>query len=450
MIIKSDNGKPPLYYLFMHRWLQFGNDEFWARLPSAFFGTAMCIAAALLGSCLLGKKGWIVGLLLALSPFHIWYSQEARQYAMLGMWGAFAILFHARFCKEKKIVDMVLFIIFGILTCYTFPYGFFFLLVTAICAALYRPSLTFRQLSLDAGAHIFIFASFIPWISHMVKSAMTTSQPHKGRDIEVLAYSFNNLFFGSSIGIPPERLHQTIPLMHDYPVGGLVLLLSVVISAMVALTGLGILWRENWNAFVFCCAGLIIFLSAPFAISLIKTSITNNPRYGFLALLPAMILVAVLLLKVVERPTKFTGILAGLLVIGVATSLFNHYFVDAYSRDNMRAAAQVAEQDKNIDVIFVCSNPLLRTLKYYYHGPAQIYDIAYPRDAVEADEIQLVKSLAPDARHPALFYLRPDLGDPNHKLPPLFESLFRLTGSQKWTGVTLYQYEALPVPSSTP
>ena len=73
----------PTYFVFMHYFLQLGDDEWMMRLPSALFGMAKLplIAAA----------GWVVGgprvavpatLMLALAPAHIRYDQEARMYAM--------------------------------------------------------------------------------------------------------------------------------------------------------------------------------------------------------------------------------------------------------------------------------------------------------------------------------------------------------------------------------
>lgn len=78
----AEVGHPPLHYLFVREALKlFGETEFAARLPSAFAGV---FAVPLL--ILWGKRmrrpfaGSWTALFLALSPFHLRYSQEARHY----------------------------------------------------------------------------------------------------------------------------------------------------------------------------------------------------------------------------------------------------------------------------------------------------------------------------------------------------------------------------------
>jgi uncharacterized membrane protein len=447
MIDKSDNGKPPLYNLFMHSWLQNGTSEFVARLPSAFFGAATCIVAALLGAFFLGARGWIVGLLLAFSPFHVWYSQEARLYTLLGLFSALAFYFHCLYCRDKKGSELICFVIFGVLTCYTFPYGFFFLAVTSAYAFFQRPPLSTRQLGLDALAHLVVFGSFALWIPRMIHAAVTTAQIHKGRDLEMLAYSFNNLFFGSSIGVAPEQLHQPISPFHQHPIASIILLLTFIISVLVFLSGLKILREENWNAFVFGSLGVVVFLGGPFLISIIKPTITNNPRYAFMALIPVLVVVAAFLLNAVAKASVPHRLLGGFLLAGIVLSLFNYYYVSAYSRDNMRAAAHEINNDKSIDAVFVCNDCEVPTMAHYYRGPAPIIGIQYPPGGSENQEAQWIRDHAGTAQHPVLVYLRPDIGDPQSKLPPLFQTLFHVKKSQEWSGVTLYEYDANQTPA---
>jgi hypothetical protein len=72
----------PGYFVLMHYWLRLGDDEFMLRAPAAVFGCLGVIAAIVLGWVLAGRRGaWVLGLLCALSPPLLRYSQEARMYS---------------------------------------------------------------------------------------------------------------------------------------------------------------------------------------------------------------------------------------------------------------------------------------------------------------------------------------------------------------------------------
>ncbi len=82
---------PPLYYFALHFWLGFGESEFAVRALSAMFGVwTIAIVYALARELFDSDVGLLSALLLALSPMHIWYSQEARMYAMVAAWSLLA------------------------------------------------------------------------------------------------------------------------------------------------------------------------------------------------------------------------------------------------------------------------------------------------------------------------------------------------------------------------
>jgi mannosyltransferase len=78
-----EKGHVPTYFLFMHYWIRLGDDEAMLRLPSAIFGVLTVGAAVVLGRIVGGARvGLATGLLVALSPLQVRYSQEARMYTM--------------------------------------------------------------------------------------------------------------------------------------------------------------------------------------------------------------------------------------------------------------------------------------------------------------------------------------------------------------------------------
>jgi mannosyltransferase len=79
------DGHPPLYLFLLHGWMGlFGTSEAAVRSLSAALGVAALPVIHLLGRRLFGVAGGLVAaLLLAVNSYHIYYSQEARNYALL-------------------------------------------------------------------------------------------------------------------------------------------------------------------------------------------------------------------------------------------------------------------------------------------------------------------------------------------------------------------------------
>lgn len=92
---------PPTYYLLLHWWtLAFGTSEAGLRSLSAALGVAGVACLYGLGASLGGRRvGLYAALFLALSHFHVHYSQEARSYsfvALVSILGAWAFVALAR------------------------------------------------------------------------------------------------------------------------------------------------------------------------------------------------------------------------------------------------------------------------------------------------------------------------------------------------------------------
>src|SRR4051794_13495111 len=89
-LLPKTESSPPLHYLLSWAWSRpFGLGEVSVRFLSALAGTAtvpvVYAAARRLGSV---RAGLIGAALVAVNPFLVWYSQEARAYALLALLGA--------------------------------------------------------------------------------------------------------------------------------------------------------------------------------------------------------------------------------------------------------------------------------------------------------------------------------------------------------------------------
>lgn len=85
---------PPLYYWLLHLWARvFGYSEIGLRSLSAVLGVLLVLATAELGRRLYHSvAGLLAGLIAAIAPFQVYYSQEARMYILLALEAALAML----------------------------------------------------------------------------------------------------------------------------------------------------------------------------------------------------------------------------------------------------------------------------------------------------------------------------------------------------------------------
>ncbi len=89
---------PPLYYALAWFWTQLtGTGEFGLRSLSALAGVATVPVAYLLGAELRDRRaGLAAAALVAVNPMLLWYSQEARGYALLVLLTSLALLYFLR------------------------------------------------------------------------------------------------------------------------------------------------------------------------------------------------------------------------------------------------------------------------------------------------------------------------------------------------------------------
>jgi mannosyltransferase len=102
--LPSSESTPPLYYVVAWVWAKvFGTGEVGLRALSALCGTAMTPVAYAVGAALATRRvGLIAAAFVATSPLLVWYSQEARAYALYALLGALSLLFFVRALREPS------------------------------------------------------------------------------------------------------------------------------------------------------------------------------------------------------------------------------------------------------------------------------------------------------------------------------------------------------------
>ncbi len=119
MIVHETN--PPLYFVLGWLWARpFGTGEVGLRSLSALIGTAVIPIAYLCGRELVSRRaGLVAAALVALSPFMIWYSQEAREYMLLAALCGLSLLYFARAWRVPSRRTITLWAVFSALALLT-------------------------------------------------------------------------------------------------------------------------------------------------------------------------------------------------------------------------------------------------------------------------------------------------------------------------------------------
>jgi len=97
--VPHSESTPPLYYLLAWLWSRpFGTGEVWMRSLSALAGTGSIVVVYLAAVTLPlpRRAGLIAAAVVAVSPVLIWFSQDARAYALVFLLTALSFLFFAR------------------------------------------------------------------------------------------------------------------------------------------------------------------------------------------------------------------------------------------------------------------------------------------------------------------------------------------------------------------
>jgi len=126
---------PPLYFSILAGWTKiFGFSEFSLRFPSLLFSLASIPVLYLLGKELFNKSaGLYAAAIAALSPFYLWYAQEARSYSLMLFLALLSGYFQFLFIKRREDKFLYWCVISSILGIYTHQYYIFFAITQLIC-----------------------------------------------------------------------------------------------------------------------------------------------------------------------------------------------------------------------------------------------------------------------------------------------------------------------------
>jgi mannosyltransferase len=155
---------PLFYYSLLHLWMNVvGQSAFAVRFLSVAFGAATGAVVYRLARALFDRRaGAMTMLMLAVAPFHIAYSQEARMYAQLGFFSALALFAFVLYDQTRARRWWALFVGSGAGVVYSHNLGFLILLALGLWVLARREFALLRATAL-AGATIILL--WLPWLA---------------------------------------------------------------------------------------------------------------------------------------------------------------------------------------------------------------------------------------------------------------------------------------------
>jgi 4-amino-4-deoxy-L-arabinose transferase-like glycosyltransferase len=225
---------PPLYYLLLHGWrLIVPETDGWLRGLSAFWGVLLIPAlyALALASGRSRREAQVAALLVALSPFQIFYSHELRMYTLLMLLVTLTVWAYVRARPQTGYGWWFLFTVLAAAALYTHLFAAMTLLAIGLYALLYHRE---RQaLWLTFGAGIVIGLLFLPWLQLML-----VEQSQDGGSLRPLlqTFTFNPII---PLTAPTFLLFgQSSTLIYS----GLALFLTLALLVVLVMDG-----RKGWR-----------------------------------------------------------------------------------------------------------------------------------------------------------------------------------------------------------
>lgn len=276
---------PPLLYVLNHVFITLmGTSDFVLRLPCALLGSASVVLAYKLGELLWTRKEGLVGaFLLAVNPYLVEYSQEARHYALMVFFVLFSLIFLAFAVRRGGIGCWLGFAVCTSLVIYT-HYFAFLVLPPQVVFALWMiwnrrpptvaegqspPPCPRRQTLALLVCLLAVGASFVPWLPALREQLLG-----------------NDLGFQGFARIGESTTILSLDLFHDLLVDytgwdGIPLLLLLALF----LFGLSRCRREQLLLFGLWFATPFVF------VALAQTSHFFSVRYTIYILPPCLLLV---------------------------------------------------------------------------------------------------------------------------------------------------------------
>lgn len=357
----------PLYYLLLRGWLVFGESEWALRAFSGLWSLASIAALYFLARRVFGiRVACVASLLLALSPFQVYYAQEARMYTLLGFLAILNTHVLLLWLETPTRARAAAYVAAAVLGMYT---HFFFLLlifVQGAAVALQPPrsrELIRRLLLLYVAA----LTVYLPQGLMVIRNVQGEGQSWKGVSHILFGIPYTLLRFAMGYGVIPPNFGWKERVLDLAQNAWWLLLPASLVIGLLVLVGIRALAKRD-------IAGRLVLAS--FAGPMIAATMVSvlfiliGERY-FMVSFPFFILV--LAVGVTDAQPLIKGAALtwswrlSAVLLTMVLALGAQYDGNRLGKDQWRqAAAAVARQIKAGDVVVVSPSFAKASFQYYF------------------------------------------------------------------------------------
>lgn len=400
---------PPLYYALLQLWLTaFGKSDIALRLLSVVVGIAAIPLIDVVARQLFNKRtGLLAAFLLAMSPLHIYYSQEVRMYALVTLLGLASVALQLEIVnssiinRQSSVINrrwglwllVAGYVMVTAAAVYTQYYAGF-LLVAEIVVVLY---LKFRaragvSLKMWLTAWTAVALLYLPWVIYAGGKLYTYVTSKVGIEqysrLDPLTFLAQHLA-AFSIGHVSQ---------FNWLVGGAAIYLAIAAIGVYLVSS-----KQGAGSSPFILASCMLLTAVYFLIPLLLGFLVNlvytfHPiRYERLLLFAApffLILVAWGILRLWESRRVLGVAAVALVTILSVLSLYDFYTIPRYPDEDYRPLVQEIESlAQPHDLILALYPWQIGYLETYYHG-APLDVVEAPSDEWIDDSVQMSRALA--------------------------------------------------------
>lgn len=344
---------PPGWFIVLWTWGKvFGYSEVSMRLPSVIFGVLTIYLTYLIGKKLVSRElGLLSALLLSINPLHIYYSQEARMYALAALAVAVNIVLLIRIVKREKV--NLIFLVLSNFSVLSSDYIAYFIFPAQLIFLLFlKKKEIFRK-----------------WISALIAALVL--------DILWLPVFLAQLDTGrvASANLPTWKFvvggfdFKTIPLTFVKFIIGRISLANKVIYAAVLLPVCSLfaylLWRGQNNLNSFQKKLLIAWVVIPpFVATIISVVIPVYSYFRVLFIIPAFVILTANGILNFKR-FKYIFLVVAILIEAFCSLVY--LFNPAYQREDWRGLVSFLSRQEESIILFESSG-MLPPFDYYAKG----------------------------------------------------------------------------------
>lgn len=341
---------PPLYHIFLKLFLNFGTNEWTVRIFSATCGVMIIIGIYYFVCALINKKiGIITSLLVAISPYLIYPSQEARMYSFFALLVFASYYYFHKLLEKKDQKYFIGYIIFSVLMIYTQYLGFIVIFSQFVYLIICKKFLSYAWKWVVSW--IIILILFLPQAQTFISQFTGRTGEQTGGynlldNIKGVIGAFYRMGSGRIyLDLSPGAIKD---LLFSSPVEFIFFTITLIIPLVLIILGIKHLYKKDKEKLFFLATPIIIAI----IIGLISSDIGSKASRYFIYIAPFYFIILVIGFN--ECFAKRWAIVFPIMFAVISVfALYKHYFVEVKAPGVNKIAAYIDANSKENDVVLI-------------------------------------------------------------------------------------------------